>query len=154
MTLNIGDSIPDLSLLNQQNNIVVLKEKIGNPIVVYFYPKDFTPGCTKEACSFRDNYNRIKATGAEVIGISGDSPESHMKFAKRYNLEYTLLSDINRKAEKAFGVKRNLFGLLPGRETFVFDRSGKLINHISSAINPQKHVDESIKTLETLETAV
>ncbi|MCR9250175.1 MAG: peroxiredoxin [bacterium] len=154
MSVKLGEQIPEIALLDQNNQVVSLREKIGNPLVVYFYPKDFTPGCTMEACSFRDNYNRIKEKNAEVIGISSDSPESHTRFAKKYNLEYILLSDSSKKAEKLFGVKRNLFGALPGRETFVFDKNGALIKHISSAINPLKHVDQSIKALEELVAAV
>ena len=148
MSLNKGDLIPDISLLDQNDLEVAFRSYKGKNVVVYFYPKDFTPGCTKEACSFRDNYSRIESFGAEVIGISGDSPESHRKFAKAYRLSYTILTDSKQKAEKAFGVKRNLFGLLPGRETFIFDKENKLLGKFSSQLAAEKHVDEAIRILE------
>ncbi len=148
--LNSGDQLPDITLTNQSNESVNLRSSIGAPLVVYFYPKNFTPGCTIEACAFRDNYNRLLELDAKVIGISADSPDSHARFSQKYRLKYTLLSDPERTAEKAFGVKRNLFGVLAGRETFVFDTKGVLVKRISSAINPIKHVDESILALEKL----
>lgn len=148
MSLKKGDALPDIQLPNQDREFVSLRQFIGKNVVVYFYPKDFTPGCTKEACSFRDNYNIIQnELDAEVIGISADSPEQHKKFAGSYNLEYTLLSDENKKAEQAFKVKRNLFGLLPGRETFVFDKMGKMIGSFNSALDATRHVSEAIKLL-------
>jgi len=150
MSLKIGDQLPDIKLSNQGNEVVSLTDMIGKNLVVYFYPKDFTPGCTKEACSFRDNYNLIKDYDAEVIGISGDSPEKHQKFASSYRLDYVLLSDRDKKAEKAFEVKRNLFGLLPGRETFVFNQKGTLVGKFNSATDATRHVDEAIKILSSL----
>lgn len=146
--LELGDQIPDITLKNQDDQSVSFRSYLGKNIVVYFYPKDFTPGCTKEACSFRDNYSLLESYDAEIIGVSGDSPKSHQKFAKAYNLKYTLLSDTNKKAERAFGVKRNMFGLLPGRETFIFDKKGKMIGKFSSAIAATRHVEEAIKVLE------
>ena len=151
MNLKKGDKIPDSTLKNQRNEVISLHEKTGKNLVVYFYPKDFTPGCTAEACSFRDNYSRINNYDAEVIGISSDTPKRHEEFAKAYQLDYLLLSDTDKKAEKAFGVKRNLFGMLPGRETFVFDKEGKLAGRFSSAIDAKRHVEEAIKLLEKLD---
>ncbi len=148
MSLKIGDKLPLLILRDQNNEIFNLADKIGRNLVVYFYPKNFTPGCTREACSFRDNYNRLIELGAEVIGISGDSTSSHKKFIEAYNLDYTLLSDTKKEAEKAFGVKRNLFGLLPGRETFIFNNKGILLKKFSSQLAATKHVDEAIKILD------
>ncbi|MEL7146790.1 MAG: peroxiredoxin [Bacteroidota bacterium] len=145
--LDKGDKIPDITLEDQNSQSISLRSYIGKNVVVYFYPKDFTPGCTKEACSFRDNYSLLEKYGAAVVGISADSPASHKKFAKAYNLEYTLLSDTHKKAEKAFGVKRNMFGLLPGRETFIFNQQGKLIGKFTSAIAATRHVEEAIKVL-------
>ncbi|MGB3467953.1 MAG: peroxiredoxin [Cyclobacteriaceae bacterium] len=150
MSLEKGELIPDITLKNQFNKDISLREAIGKNIVVYFYPKDFTPGCTKEACSFRDNYNIIKEYDAEIFGISNDAPDRHHEFAKAYNLEYMLLSDQYRKAEKAFEVQRNLFGMLPGRETFVFDKEGKLVGSFSSALAATRHVEEAIALLENL----
>ncbi len=154
MALTIGADLPRLTLLDQNGDSFQLESLIGSPFVVYFYPKDFTPGCTKEACSFRDNYSRIESLGAKVVGISNDTSDTHAKFVKRYQLTYPLLSDVSRKAEKAFGVERNLFGLLPGRETFIFDEKGKLVHHFTSALNPVKHVQESINALKSLHKAV
>lgn len=151
MSLKVGDQIPDIQLRDQSNQLISLNDFSEKNVVVYFYPKDFTPGCTKEACSFRDNYQIIRdELDADVIGISADSPEKHQKFAKSYNLKYTLLSDVNGKAESAFNVKRNLFGLLPGRETFVFNRKGKLIGKFNSATAATRHVEEAIKLLKTI----
>ena len=128
-------------LLNQNGDVVRLKDFENNsPLVIYFYPKDETPGCTAEACSFRDSYDAFEEAGAKIFGISGDSVKSHAKFAKRLNLNFTLLSDPKRIAEKKFGVERNLFGLLPGRETFVFNRQGRLTFRFNSALKATQHV--------------
>jgi len=150
MGLSTGDKLPNISLLNKDETMVNIQDKIGNNLVIYFYPKDLTPGCTKEACSFRDNYERIVELGAEVIGISNDSPATHRKFTKTYRLNYQLLTDQSKKAEKAFGVERNLFGLIPGRETFIFDKNGILVKKFSSQLAATQHVDEAIKALEKI----
>lgn len=142
-----GDKVPDLELKNKNGNPFKFSELIGEKaFVVFFYPKDFTPGCTKEACSFRDRYEDFKELGAEVIGISGDSAESHSKFADRYDLPYIFLSDKNKKAREAFGVKPNLLGLVPGRETFVFDKNGKLLHKFNS-MNAKRHMPEALTVL-------
>jgi len=149
--LKKGDPLPKISLKNQDGLTINLKDFVGqNPVVVYFYPKDNTPGCTKEACEFRDNYEEFDRIGAKVFGISGDSVASHEKFAARLHLNFDLLSDPKREAEKAFGVPRNLFGLLPGRVTFVFDRNGTTIKTINSATNPKLHQTEALKVLASL----
>ena len=125
MKLKIGDKIPSFTLLNQEGKEVKSAELVGKAnLVIYFYPKDYTPGCTKEACSFRDNFEEFTDLGAQVIGISADSPKSHTKFASKYNLPFTLLSDNKNEVRKAFGVKGSLFGLLPGRVTYIVDKSG------------------------------
>lgn len=127
--MEIGDHIPAIELKDQNGENFDLKKFVGQKaLVVYFYPKDFTPGCTKEACNFRDSYEDFKELGAEVIGVSSDSPKSHAKFAGKYELPYIFLSDKSKKARNAFGVKPNLLGLLPGRETFVFDKEGRLLH--------------------------
>ena len=144
-----GDIIPDLTLKNQENKDVRLRDLIGkNSMVIYFYPKDDTPGCTREACSFRDQYEDFEEARAKVFGISQDSVESHKRFSERYHLSFQLLSDKGGKAEKAFGVPRRLFGLLPGRVTFIFNIEGKLIHTFNSSIQPTKHIHESIKALQ------
>ncbi|MFY0598699.1 MAG: peroxiredoxin [Cyclobacteriaceae bacterium] len=150
-TLKIGDLIPSLSMPNQDDEIIQLHDLIGeSPLVIYFYPKDETPGCIAEACSFRDQYEDFEAVGAKVFGVSGDSVKSHAKFAKRLRLNFDLLSDKNRKAEKEFGVERNLFGLIPGRVTFVFDKDGKLQYEFSSATMATKHISEALKALKNI----
>lgn len=147
-TLKKGDRIPDITLNDQNAEPVSLYEFTGKmALVVYFYPKDETSGCTAEACGFRDQYEEFEEVGARVIGISSDSVKSHEKFAKKHDLNFTILSDPKREARNAFGVKRNLFGLLPGRVTFVFNKEGKLIKEFSSAFQARKHIDEALKAL-------
>ncbi|WP_258105065.1 peroxiredoxin [Marinoscillum sp. MHG1-6] len=149
-TLNIGDPIPQLTLKDQDGKEVNLSELRGHPVVIYFYPKDDTPGCTTEACSFRDQYEDFENAGAEVIGISADSVSSHKRFATKYRLNFRLLSDKGRKAEKAFGVERNLLGLIGGRVTFVFDAKGHLIKEFNSARNFLAHITESLDALNAI----
>lgn len=150
--MKTGDLLPDITLLDQNGKQIRIHDAIGkNPLVVYFYPKDDTPGCTAEACSFRDNYDEFERVGARVIGISADTVSSHAAFAKKHNLNFTLLSDTKRIAEKRFAVERNLFGLLPGRVTFVFDVDGKLIYKFNSSVQMTKHISESLKALKKLQ---
>ena len=145
--MKIGDKVPDLQLKDQNGDEFNFEKLIGKKsFVVYFYPKDFTPGCTKEACSFRDSYEEFKDLGAEVIGISADTPKSHSKFANKYDLPYLFLSDPDKKARDAFGVKPNLLGLLPGRETFVFNKEGKLLHKFNS-MNAKRHMPEALTVL-------
>jgi peroxiredoxin Q/BCP len=123
MALQVGDKIPNFSAKDTNGNNFDSATVIGvKPVVFYFYPKDNTPGCTAQACSFRDQYEDFKDLGAEVIGISSDSVASHEKFAKRYKLPFLLLSDNDKKINKLFGVKASLFGFLPGRVTYVADK--------------------------------
>lgn len=144
--MEVGDKIPAVTLRDKDGNDFDLQNLIGKPAVVYFYPKNFTPGCTKEACNFRDSYQDFQDLGAEVIGISADSEDSHTKFAGKLNLPFILLSDGSKKARKAFGVKSNLLGMLPGRETFVFDKEGKLLHNFNS-MNAQRHMPEALAVL-------
>lgn len=145
--IEIGDRLPELTLKDQNGEYRELSSFLGRPLVVYFYPKDDTPGCTIEACSFRDRYEDFKDLEAEVIGISADSPESHKKFAKRYRLNFTLLSDQERKAIRAFGVPRKFFGLTAGRVTYIFDQQGLLIKKFNSALQMKKHVKEALEAI-------
>lgn len=144
--MEVGDKIPAVTLRDKDGNDFDLQNLIGKPAVVYFYPKNFTPGCTKEACNFRDSYQDFQDLGAEVVGISADSEDSHTKFAGKLNLPFILLSDGSKKARKAFGVKSNLLGMLPGRETFVFDKEGKLLHNFNS-MNAQRHMPEALAVL-------
>jgi peroxiredoxin Q/BCP len=150
MTLQVGDQAPDFTLPNQNGETITLSSFRGDKtVVLYFYPKDDTPGCTVESCTFRDSYEDFKDMGAEVIGISSDSPESHQKFAQKHNLPFTLVSDNNSSVRKTYGVPSTL-GLLPGRVTYVIDKEG-IIRHIfNSQFNPKAHVDEAVKVLKSL----
>lgn len=152
--LKIGDPLPNLTLKNQQNEAVKLNALCSTGgLVVFFYPKDDSPGCTAEACAFRDRYEDFMTMGVTVVGISSDSVASHQHFAKKHLLPYTLLSDPSGVAEKVFGVQRNLFGLLAGRETFVFDGSGKLIYHFQSLTNATRHIHEALRALRKTQVA-
>jgi peroxiredoxin Q/BCP len=144
--LRLGDSIPLIDLKDQHGTVVDLT-KGDSPKVIYFYPKDDTPGCTLEACGFRDQFSEFEDAGAIVYGISKDSVASHKKFATKHRLNFQLLSDPKGEAEKAFKVARNLFGLLPGRVTFIFDNTGKLIHKFNSAVMATKHVSEALNAL-------
>ena len=150
MKLNVGDQIPSFSLTDHQGNIFKSNQVVGKKVlVIYFYPKNFTPGCTKEACSFRDSYEQFQKLGAELIGISSDSVESHQKFSDKYNLPYTFLSDPTEDIRRKFGVKGHLLGLIPGRETFVVDKNGIIqckFNSLSSAQHMQKAL-ETVKSI-------
>jgi len=128
--------------------LVNISEYIGKKnLVLFFYPKDDTPGCTREACSFRDHYETFLDDGVEVLGISGQSVESHKNFAQKHNLKYHLLSDEGNKIRKLFGVPANLFGLLPGRVTYVADKTGKVISVFNSQTQVEKHVEEALRAL-------
>ncbi len=118
-------------------------------MVVYFYPKDFTRGCTAEACTFRDSYEAFKNLGAEVIGISGDNQSSHQAFAKQHRLPFILLSDTDGSVRKAYGVKKSL-GLLAGRVSFVIDKKGIVRHVFSSQVRATSHVEEALNVLRSL----
>ncbi len=121
--LKISDKAPDFTLLDQNGSEHTLSDYFGHKIVVYFYPKDDTPGCTKEACSIRDNIALFEENGIRVFGLSFDSPTSHKKFAEKYNLPFTLLSDSDKTVAKLF----NSSGfLMAKRNTFLIDTDGKI----------------------------
>ncbi|XP_010939872.1 peroxiredoxin Q, chloroplastic [Elaeis guineensis] len=145
-----GDVPPSFTLKDQDGKNVALSNFKGKPVVVYFYPADETPGCTKEACAFRDSYEKFKKVGAEVIGISGDDPASHKAFSKKYRLPFTLLSDEGNKVRKQWGVPSDLFGTLPGRQTYVMDRNGVVQLVYNNQFQPEKHVEETLKLLKSL----
>jgi peroxiredoxin Q/BCP len=144
---------PDFKLPDENNTIHSLAEYKGTWIVLYFYPKDDTPGCTKEACGFRDTVKEIQLLGAEVIGISKDSPASHKKFKEKYNLPFTLLSDENKEVIKAYnswGKKKFMGKEFEGtlRNTFLIDPDGKIYKTYEH-VNPTQHSEEVIKDLTT-----
>jgi peroxiredoxin Q/BCP len=147
-TIKVGDKIPEFTLPDQNGNLFNIKSVQGNKkLVIYFYPKDDSPGCTKEACHFRDLYEVFNETDAVIIGISGQSVESHKKFALKHRLSFTLLSDQGNKIRKLFGVPTNALGLLPGRVTYVADREGKVVYIFNSQMQAERHVDEALKIL-------
>ncbi|MGB5942981.1 MAG: peroxiredoxin [Leeuwenhoekiella sp.] len=150
MSLKQGDPIPEFSLENHKGKVFQSAEiHNGKPVVIFFYPKNFTPGCTAEACSFRDNYRDFEDAGAVVLGISSDSQASHQRFTEKYNLPYTLLADTQGKVRKQFGVKGELLGLIPGRETFVFDNKGKLLLRFNS-LKASGHIKKALKAVKSI----
>ena len=147
MALQVGDKIPDFSAKDNNGSDFVSDSIIGKkPVVIYFYPKDNTPGCTAQACSFRDQYEDFKDLGAEVIGISSDSIASHEKFIQKYKLPFILLSDSDKKIRNLFGVKANLFGLLPGRVTYVADKNG-IIQLVFDSMMASNHIPKALEII-------
>jgi peroxiredoxin Q/BCP len=149
--LQVGDCAPDFTLPTQKKGeLFHLYDMLGkSTIVLYFYPKDDTLGCTAEACSFRDSYEVFKEAGAEVIGVSSDSEASHQQFANKYKLPFILLSDKNGELRKKYGVPATL-GFMPGRVTYVIDKEG-IVRHIfSSQFAPAKHIVEAIRVLQEI----
>ena len=145
--IEIGAPAPDFTLPDAQGKPVKLSDYKGkSAVVLYFYPKDYTPGCTAEACSFRDSYDVFKEAGAEVIGVSSDSSGSHQSFAARFGLPFVLLSDRSGAVRRLYGVPFT-FGLLPGRVTYVIDKDG-IIRHIfNSQFAATRHVEEALRIL-------
>lgn len=145
--VQVGNRAPDFSLPNQRGELIRLSDFTGKrAVVLYFYPKDNTAGCTREACAFRDSYEAFTDAGAEVIGVSSDPPDSHAGFAGQHRLPFILLSDAGGAVRKRYGVPRT-FGLLPGRVTYVIDRDG-IVRHIfSNLFAAERHVTEALKTL-------
>jgi peroxiredoxin Q/BCP len=151
MAVKVGDKAQDFTLPSQMGDNVTLSEFFGKKnIVLYFYPKDESPGCTREACSFRDSYEELTNLGAEVIGVSGQSVESHKSFATHYGLPFILLSDKDNKVRELYGVPSTM-GIIPGRVTYIIDKHG-IVRHIfSSQIQAERHVEEAKRTLMELE---
>lgn len=150
MTLGIGDNAPEFALPAAGGKTVSLTDLKGKgPIVVFFYPKDDTPGCTTEACSFRDRFDAFTEAGASVVGISSDPPDSHDRFAQKHGLPMTLLSDVDGKVRAAWGVKATL-GLFPGRATFVLDKGGIVRHVFVSQLRAGAHVTESLAVVKGL----
>ena len=149
MTLQIGDRTPDFSLFDQTGRSRTNKECRGKSLVLFFYPKDDTPGCTAEACGFRDKYELFKLLGALVWGVSNDNEASHLKFIDKNKLPFPLLCDLDNSLRKQFGVPKAI-GLLDGRVTYIIDSKG-IIRHIfNDLLNAPKHVTEALTVLEKL----
>lgn len=150
MALQVGDKIPNFTAKDNDGNIFDSASIVGKkPVVFYFYPKDNTPGCTAQACSFRDQYEDFKDLGAEVIGISSDSSASHEKFIQRYKLPFILLSDSDKKIRNLFGVKANLFGLIPGRVTYVADKNG-IIQLVFDSLAATNHIPRALNSIKKM----
>ncbi|MEW6364979.1 MAG: peroxiredoxin [Acidobacteriota bacterium] len=151
--IDVGDAAPDFELSSQAGQRVRLSDYRGKKcVVLYFYPKDYTPVCTAESCAFRDAYEDFKDAGAEVIGISSDSERSHRRFAADNRLPFILLSDEGSKVRELYGVPATL-GLLPGRVTYVIDKQGTVRMVFSSQLHYQRHVDEALELVRSLATA-
>ncbi len=150
--LKVGDKAPDFELKDQNGRAVRLSEFYDrSSVVLYFYPKDNSPGCTTQACTFRDQYEVFKDQGAEVLGISSDSVTSHRKFGAKYNLPFPILSDTNGRIRDLYGVKSTI-GLIPGRVTFIIDRK-EIVRYIfSSQLHVKEHVDKAFEILLELES--
>ncbi|MDI3311483.1 MAG: thioredoxin-dependent thiol peroxidase [Thermoanaerobacterium sp.] len=153
--VEIEKEAPDFTLKSSDGRDVSLKDYIGKKVVLYFYPKDNTPGCTKEACQFRDNINSIEANDAVVIGISLDDSESHKKFIEKFNLPFVLLSDPDAKVSTEYGVykEKNMYGKKKmgiERSTFVIDRKG-IVKKIFRKVKVDGHVGEILKVLEEID---
>jgi len=144
--VKIGDPAPDFEATDIDGNSVSLKSFIGRNIVLFFYPRDMSPGCTREACTFRDYMDEFKSLDTIVIGISRDPPERHREFRDRYNLPFILISDVDGHIHRLYGVGKFL-GILPMRITFIIDRRGVIRNIVKSQFMPRRHVYESLNFL-------
>jgi thioredoxin-dependent peroxiredoxin len=144
--IQTGDQIPSFTLKDQNGNDFDISPLLGRKkLVIFFYPQDGSLNCTKEACYFRDLADVFEEADAIVIGISGQSVESHKEFAENNHLKYTLLSDTGNTVRKLFGVPGKVFGLIPGRVTYVADRSGRVVYIFDSQTETQRHADEALK---------
>jgi len=144
--LQIGDKVPCFSLPDQNGNMFNIMNYVGKKkLVIFFYPKDGSHGCTRQACYFRDLNETFDEVDAIVVGISGQSVESHRKFAEQFYLNYPILSDEGNRVRKLFGVQSNALGLIPGRVTYVADTEAKIVFIFNSQSQPERHVDEALK---------
>jgi peroxiredoxin Q/BCP len=150
-SVKVGDKAPDFTLPAQSGEPVRLQDRLGERVVVlYFYPKDNTSGCTAEACAFRDSHEVFSEAEAEVIGVSSDSVEKHTGFADKYKLPFTLLSDQGGKVRKLYGVP-TVLGLIPGRVTYVIDREGTVRQIFNSMTNINGHVNDALEMVKQLQ---
>jgi len=148
MAVIVGELAPDFTLEDQNGLSFHLNSILGTEsIILYFYPKDETPGCVKEACGFRDNFKEFENLNYRIIGISKDSVDSHAKFAKHHNLPYTLLSDSSKTVVNLYGVESSLLGLLPGRKTFVIDKNGVVTHIFDYQFKAKQHVADALKAI-------
>ena len=151
MALKIGDKAPAIELPDEKGIIRRSSDLRGKNLVLFFYPKDDTPGCTAEACGFRDNYDLFKIFGAEVWGVSSDSQESHIKFIEKNKLPFPLLSDRKNILRDSFGVPKAL-GMIPGRVTYVIDAKGMIRHIFNNLLNSPAHINEALRVLEEIKS--
>ena len=152
--IGIGDRVPDFQLPDQDGRLVRFADLVGKgPVVLFFYPKDETLGCTVEACTFRDANDDFIAAGAAVVGISSDGVDSHRRFAARHRLGYTLLADEGGRVRAQFGIARQLLGMLDGRVTFIVDKEGVVRQRFESQVRVKRHVEEALAMVRDLGTA-
>jgi peroxiredoxin Q/BCP len=147
----VGQKAPDFAVMNDKGEKVKLSDLKGKKVVLYFYPKDDTPGCTKEACAFRDGIDEIKKRGAVVIGVSVDTVDSHKKFKSKFDLNFTLLADTDKKMVEAYGTwkEKSMYGktyMGIERTTFIIDEQGK-ISHIFPKVKVDRHYEEVVEAL-------
>ena len=148
MSVIIGDKAPDFTLTDQNGDIFTLEDFCHKEnVILYFYPKDETPGCIKEACGFRDSIADFEGYNCKVVGISKDSVNSHAKFALHYNLPFTLLSDPSNSVRKLYGVEASILGLLPGRKTFLINKQGIITHIFDYQFKAKQHVIDTLKAL-------
>ena len=151
MKVNVGDKAPDFTLQSQKGENVTLSQfQDKKNVVLYFYPKDETVGCTREACAFRDSFELFMDLGAEVIGVSADTVASHKAFAEHHSLPFTLLSDLDNNVRRLYGATSTL-GIIPGRVTFIIDKKGVVRHVFSSQLQPEKHIAEAQEVLKKLD---
>ena len=149
-SIGVGARAPDFTKTTQNGDSISLSQFRGEQtVVLYFYPKDETPGCTAEACTFRDSFEDFVEAGAVVIGVSQDSDASHKRFAEHHRLPFLLVSDRDKALQKAYGVPKTM-GLLPGRVTYVIDRDGTVQHVFNSQLNAKKHVSEALEVVRRL----
>jgi peroxiredoxin Q/BCP len=151
MTLSIGEQAPDFDKTTHDGERLSLSRFRGEKaVVLYFYPKDETPGCTAEACSFRDSYEAFVEAGAVVVGVSPDSDESHEKFAAHHRLPFKLISDADGELRRRYKVPSTLLGIVPGRVSYVIDKQGKIRHVFNSMLQAKRHVSEALAVIEKL----
>lgn len=148
--IEVGDDLPEFSLKNQHNELINSKDWIGAPVVVYFYPSDFTRFCTAQACSFRNHFDDFKNFNVRIVGISFNTVKSHERFAKEHQLPYTILSDTNNKVRNIFGVPKGLLGMGLGRVTYVFDAKGKLVFRYQADFKAKEHMLKALEIVKVL----
>jgi peroxiredoxin Q/BCP len=150
MDLKVGDPAPDFSLKDESGKLWQLSEFKGKKVTLYFYPRDNTPGCTSQACSFRDGYQQLQEAGIVVLGVSYDSPESHRKFKEQHHLPFALLSDQDKQVAKAYGAYGGwLWFLMPKRYTYLIDENGVVV-HIFKKVDVNRQAEEVLEAFKNI----